>query len=97
MAHRASVLHDVFVERERQDIKWGGSEHDDHHTMDGWRELLTGRAGRVPLTRQDDRRLMIEIAALAVAAVEALDRQPLWTLPKEARDIFLASVNVPAR
>lgn len=84
MARTADVLHDVWIERKRQDIKWGGATHDDHHTMDEWRELLSGRVDRVPLSRADDRRLLIEIAALAVAATEALDRKPLWSQPIEA-------------
>lgn len=87
MSRRAEVLHDVFVERSRQIIKYGGADHDDRHTMDEWRELITGHCGRVPLTRQDDRRLLIEVAALAVAAVEALDRKPLWTMPAIAGDV----------
>ena len=59
MSRRADVLHDVWIERERQDIKWGGADHDDHHTMDEWRELIIGHTNRVPLTRADDRRLLI--------------------------------------
>jgi hypothetical protein len=87
VSRRAEVLHDVFVERERQNIKWGGADHDDHHTMDEWRALISGHCGRAPLTRADDRRLLIEVAALAVAAVEALDRNPTWTTPAIAGDV----------
>lgn len=46
--------------------------------MGEWRELIKGRAEREPLSRADDRRLLVEIAALAVAAVETLDRQLTW-------------------
>lgn len=84
MSRTADVLHDVWVERDKQDIKWGGSTHDDHHTMNEWRDLITNQCARVPLTRKDDRRLLVEVAALAVAAVEALDRKPLWEQPIEA-------------
>lgn len=87
MAHRAEVLHDVFVERERQIIKFGGADHDDRHTMDEWRELITQRCERAPLTQADDRRLLIEVAALAVAAVEALDRRLTWSMPAAARNV----------
>lgn len=78
MAQLAAVLHEVWTERERQDIKWGGSDHDDEHSMDEWRQLIQGRIKRVPLTRYDDRRLLIEVAALAVAAIQTLERQSVW-------------------
>lgn len=68
------VLHDVYMERQRQDIKWGGPEHDDHHETGRWRELIVDRTEREPLSPADDRRLLIETAALAVAAVETCDR-----------------------
>lgn len=84
MSRIADILHDVWIERERQDIKWGGATHDDHHSMDEWRELIRGRVDREPLSRADDRRLLIEIAALAVAAIAALDRKALWEATLEA-------------
>lgn len=69
------VLHEVYLERRHQDIKWGGSYHDDTHTSDEWRYLIRDRIGREPLSAADDRRLFVEIAALAVAAIEAHDRR----------------------
>jgi hypothetical protein len=75
MSKRAEVLHDVFIERERQDIKWGGADHDDQHDSRSWRALIVSRTEREPLSRDDDRRLFVEMAALAVAAVEAYDRK----------------------
>lgn len=87
MARTADVLHDVWVERQKQNIKYGAN-HDDHHAMDEWRELISGRCERVPLTQEDDRRLLIEAAAIAVAAVEALDRSELWVTPDAARTVL---------
>jgi hypothetical protein len=87
MARTADVLHDVWIERRKQDIKWGGAEHDDQLSMDEWRQLIRDRTERVPLTQQDDRRLLIETAAIAVAAIQALDRRPLWEQPAVAGDI----------
>lgn len=69
------VLHDVYEERQRQDIKWGGAEHDDQHDSGRWCELIEARLRRQPLSPSDDRRLLIETAALAVAAVETYDRR----------------------
>lgn len=86
MSRTADVLHDVWVERNKQNIKYGAG-HDDQHSMDEWRELIIGQANRAPLTRTDDRRLLIEVAALATAAVEALDRKPLWSMSPIARDV----------
>ncbi len=82
-----SVYDEIREERAAQDAKWGGPEHDDRHTIWGWAHFLRrhvvratdavdlrGSAKRIVFRRQ-----MIRAAALAVAAVEALDR----TTPKE--------------
>lgn len=71
------VLGEVHNERTRQDEKHGGPEHDDAQTMDYLAGLVEARAGQ---TRHESettevRRLLIEAAACAVAAVESLDRR----------------------
>ncbi len=71
----AAVMAEVLKERKRQDDKWGGSQHDDQHETAYWplqinEMLLRGQDG----TATDTRRLLIEIAALSVAAVESIDR-----------------------
>lgn len=76
------VLLEVAQERERQDLKWGGPSHDDHHdTSDfvqliqdyaGWARTMAGM-GSVEKTR----RRLVQVAALAVAAVESLDRRAI--------------------
>lgn len=77
MALRTRILHDIYQERIRQDIKWGGPEHDAHHTPEEWRQLIKDRCDRLPLSPADDRRLFVEIAAIAAAAIEAHDlREP---------------------
>ncbi len=67
-----NVLDDVRRERVRQDRKYGGQEHDRLHTDGEWRGLINNRLSdlirHIPEKR---RQLWIEIAALAVAAVEA--------------------------
>lgn len=70
------VLVDIVAERQHQDARWGGAAHDDLHYVDHWatfREHYERRAmGAVDL---DTRRAMVvKIAALAVAQLEALDR-----------------------
>ena len=70
-----SVLDEIKAEREHQDEVWGGPEHDDQHPLYKWFKFIGERLqqlgkGSLPQTR----RLFIEIAALAVAAVESLDR-----------------------
>lgn len=64
--------------RVRQDTKWGGPEHDDTHTHTDWINLIDKRLAppvshRTPAVEY--RRAMIEIAALAIAAVESFDRE----------------------
>lgn len=69
----------VIAERERQDRKWGGPEHDDQkspndfvqHIEDyaGWARVMAGMG-----SFEKYRRRMIQVAALAGAAIEAADR-----------------------
>ena len=41
---REQALIDVEKERERQDEKWGGANHDDDHTPDFWVQLIKNYA-----------------------------------------------------
>lgn len=73
----SNVLEEIKAEREHQDEVWGGPEHDDKHDEERWYELINERFFDPRRTSQQQyRRHMIEIAALAVAAVESLDRRP---------------------
>jgi hypothetical protein len=67
-----SVYDEIKEERERQDEKWGGPEHDDEHSVLDWVVLVRQR---VSMTRKSWRERFIEGAALCVAAVESLDRK----------------------
>lgn len=70
---------DVVAERIRQDQKWGGPEHDDQkspndfvqHIEDyaGWARVMAGMG-----SFDKYRRRMVQVAALAGAAIEASDR-----------------------
>jgi len=77
---REQALIDVAKERERQDEKWGGANHDDDHTPDFWVQLIKNYAGWAQVMAGMDspdkyRKRMIQVAALAVAAAGGMDRQ----------------------
>jgi NTP pyrophosphatase (non-canonical NTP hydrolase) len=70
-----AVLHEVFQERMRQNEKWG----EQNHPHLGWMAILTeevGEAAREVLERRPERfrEEMIQVAAVAAAAVEWHDR-----------------------
>lgn len=71
-----SVFDDIVDERTRQVEKWE-DEFDDDYTPEQWITLMGRYADKVRhgVGIQDQRRRFIQIAALAVAAVEALDRK----------------------
>lgn len=76
------VLGEVLEERERQDRKWGGPNHDDQHDTATFVQLIEDYAGWARVMAGMDsadkaRQRLIQVAALAVAAVEAIDRRAL--------------------
>lgn len=73
----AGVLLEVVLERERQDEEWGGPEHDDAHDANDWVNFIEVRAQRAwnARTGKGYRKRMVQIAALAVAAVQSFDRK----------------------
>lgn len=71
------ITFEIVGERKRQDRRWGGPKHDDLHRDVDWthfrglrEERIIKNGERSPYNRDD----LIEIAALAVAQIEALDR-----------------------
>lgn len=74
----SGVLAEVAKERERQDAKWGGPKHDDTHTLCDWAVFIFERMKRMMnyhgAADPMDRKNLIQIAAIAVAAVESIDR-----------------------
>ena len=74
---RTAIVAEIHAERDRQDAKWGGPEHDDSHSLFEWwgfmRERMVGRA--YSGGRAAERRDLIQIAALALAAIESIDRK----------------------
>lgn len=71
------VLDDVLSERARQRRKWSGVFNDDDYTPEQWLNLMGRYADKVrhAFGIEDQRKRLVQVAALAVAAVEALDRQ----------------------
>lgn len=86
-----TILNEIRQERKYQDQKWSGSSFDDTHSEADWLQWLneyangTGRAaGRAFRER------MVKTAALAVAAIEAMDRKAYgrqWLEPGEVLDV----------
>lgn len=74
---QSPVMAEIAEERRRQDSKWGGPAHDDTHTLLDWWSFMQMRMVGLayPGGKADERRDLIQIAALAVAAVESLDRK----------------------
>jgi hypothetical protein len=69
---QTAIVKEILVERDRQDDKWGGPEHDDDHYDEDWVRFIEEHAKK-SLTG-DFRKRMVEVAALAVAAIEFNDR-----------------------
>lgn len=77
---RTNVIASVLQERAAQDRQWGGEEHDDEHTAPQWlqiigRHLAKARGTSRKVVRADYRSRLVKVAALCVAAIEAIDRR----------------------
>jgi hypothetical protein len=68
----AQIAWEVMYERRRQDLKWGGPDHDDEHGDGDWGVLVRDRLPRG--TEGAERARLIEAAALIAAWIESLDR-----------------------
>lgn len=76
---QAVVIAQVIAERFGQDRKWGGADHDDEHRRRDWLQYIREHADRATKALKgkdldEYRKQLVEIAALAVAAVESHDR-----------------------
>ncbi len=70
-----AVLAEVEEERDRQNLQWGGPEHDIHHGTRDWAAFLVEHLGKALDSNRADhyRRRMVQVAALAIAAIESHD------------------------
>ena len=79
------VLEAVCEERQSQDRKWGGPDHDDRHDAHDWAQFIAYQNRAIPyeaelaVDREEYevivRRRFVKIAALAVAAIQSCDRK----------------------
>lgn len=74
------ILERIVAERAQQDEQWGGPSHDDLHDLGDWTELIMQFCERADEDITDwnhpgYRDKMIKIAALAVAAIQSLERR----------------------
>ena len=73
-----AAVRDVLAERKRQDAQWGGPAHDDEHDAQDWASYIRRQLKRlveVNYAESFARERFVKIAALAVAAVETIDRK----------------------
>lgn len=90
MTNRNNIYSEIEAERERQDIKWGGADHDDTHQSHDWISYIVRHVGRAIMWPFDPAlfcKQMIRVAALAVAAVE-------WSVRRDTRTAAKAGVDV---
>jgi len=77
MTNQEKIIEEILAEREYQDHKWGGDEHDDMHGSHDWVAFIIKHMGKAitwPWNGEQFRSQMIKVAALAVAAAEWYDR-----------------------
>lgn len=70
---RAEIQSKIDEERDRQDEKWGGYEHDARHTFDEWMHILDKRMVRIAQakTPAEKGQKIIELCAVGFAMLEA--------------------------
>lgn len=93
-----SVYDEIQRERERQDMQWGGADHDDLHRIRDWSSMVGKQMTRfneaaviVPTTdfTWEQRALllrekMLKTAAIAVACIDAIDRRLVGIMPEHS-------------
>ena len=83
---RANIFKSINTERDGQDAKWGGQQHDQKHTPNDWVAYIAKHAGKAA-DGDNFRAQMAKVAALAVAAIEAHDAsKPLAKADKLCTD-----------
>jgi len=78
------IFDEILNERRAQDVKWGGSQHDDTHSQEDWRDYIKEHTHKS--VAGNFRKQMIRVAALAIAAIQSHDRLQaiFWRLPLAA-------------
>lgn len=68
---RDKILLMIAAERQYQDKKYGGIEHDRTHSANDWIAYISLHAGKGVDGGEDFKEAMVRVAALAIAALEA--------------------------
>lgn len=70
-----ALLGDIAAERQYQVQKWG-NDFDDDNTINDWSAYITKYNGNAAFAddKDDQRKQMVKVATLAIAALEAFDR-----------------------
>lgn len=78
----SKVIAEIDAERRQQDVQWGGASHDDKHTPGEFLQYILKQhtLGRLEYTEDFPyegavRSRLLKIAALAIAAIESIDRR----------------------
>jgi hypothetical protein len=73
---RDYIWKDILVERASQDFKHGGVSNDNRNTLADWQNWIRRHVDKAsrPNLPYSPRYQLVRIAALAVAAIEAYDR-----------------------
>lgn len=78
MRVQEQILDDIAAERVRQDAMWGGEKHDDAESQERWASFIMvylGKYAHWDASEVTQRTNLVKLAALAVAAIESLDRK----------------------
>ena len=69
------ILAEIKAEREKQDLRWG-PKVDDTRSLQDWCAILVYEMSPLPWGNpQGARKALVKVSAVAVAAIESLDRR----------------------
>lgn len=72
---KGRIVKNILDERDYQDRKWGGERYDDKHNEHDWSAYIVEHLGKAITNPHTFRTQMVKVAALAVAAIEWVDRR----------------------
>lgn len=83
---------EIMCKRQEQDRRWGGPEHDDTHSYQEWAGFIDKQMTQLYSKEDPDemwnfRERMLDVAALAVAAIEAYDRHQIKEKAEQASEM----------
>lgn len=79
-----AICQEIYRERIAQDLQHGGPDHDDTLAPTDWADAIEYQLERI--AARPPRECLLHIAALAVAAMQSLDRKPAFTPERETAD-----------